>query len=543
MLAAFLPPYPFRGVRAPYLWLYYRLLTKWAGESAMFITGREYIRPVEEWNGRWECAPEMQSRLGYRLPEHAAIDRHEYQWLDESRFEQWLAAAGHNPIAAFRYFLTERDNDFEQELRRLLAKASAPVEALVSICNVPSLEAVCAELGIPVVHVELGALRAPLFWETSYVDFQGVNGHTESAGRYEAFDKWDLPLARTDLFQFFARTWRPVPPDAQPDHELGVVLQVEDDSNLVAFSNGMDNIGLLTVATNDVAPLGECPLVRAHPGSSFGIRTGRFHVDESPSSPLFIQRCRRILTINSSVGLEAVLLDKPVQVFGESSFDFILSASDEAEVISRLAFYLLAYLVPFPLQLDPEYLRFRIARPAEELIILRHLEKYLELMHLDAKMFAGSPVAERVALSVLFANQSKTFEEALAKRDGQISALRQALSEQDGHTSALTRTLSDREGQIASLTQAVLEREGQLSALTHTLSEHVGQIFALAQVVSERDEQFSVMTQAVSERDERVSALTHAMTERDEKIEALLSSSSWRMTKAWRFFGRLLRGA
>ncbi|MGU5690888.1 GT99 family glycosyltransferase N-terminal domain-containing protein [Aeromonas caviae] len=41
MLAAFLPPYPFRSVPAPYLWCYYRLLCEWATESCMFITGRD----------------------------------------------------------------------------------------------------------------------------------------------------------------------------------------------------------------------------------------------------------------------------------------------------------------------------------------------------------------------------------------------------------------------------------------------------------------------------------------------------------------------
>ncbi|MFM0349766.1 GT99 family glycosyltransferase N-terminal domain-containing protein [Paraburkholderia sp. RL17-347-BIC-D] len=515
MLAAFLPPYPFRGVRAPYLWLYYRLLTEWAGESALFITGRDYVRPSQEWKNRWECDPDMQSRLGYSLPDDPLLPDHHYAWLDESRFEQWVTAAGQNPIAAFRRFLTERDSEFEQELRRLLAAAPAPVEAIATICNVPALEAVCADLAIPVIHVELGALRGPIFWETSYLDFQGVNGDTESASRYDAFEGWSLSLARSDLLRFFTRAWSFLQSDdRQPDHELGTVLQVEDDSNLVAFGNGMDNIGLLTIATQQMAGDGECPLVRPHPGSSFSIRSGRFDVDDSPNSLSFIQRCQRIMTINSSVGLEAILLNKPVNVFGESSFNFILAARDERELIRRLGFYLFAYLVPFSLQLAPEYLRFRLSKPAEESIVLYHLDEYLKQRNLDTKMFADSSGAERVELSVLIANQAKVYEEALAERAGQISTMTQALAERDGQLSALTQAMSECDGQLSALMQAVSERDGQLSALT----------------------------QALAERDGQLSVLTHAVSERDKKIEALLSSTSWRMTKIVRFFGRLLRG-
>ncbi len=86
MLAAFLPPYPFRTQSAPYLWCYYRLLCEWADEPALFITGRDYVCSPPDWEDRWECDPAVQSRLGYYLPDDAMPAQHHYAWLNETRF-------------------------------------------------------------------------------------------------------------------------------------------------------------------------------------------------------------------------------------------------------------------------------------------------------------------------------------------------------------------------------------------------------------------------------------------------------------------------
>ncbi|MGL4756949.1 MAG: GT99 family glycosyltransferase N-terminal domain-containing protein, partial [Aeromonadaceae bacterium] len=352
MLAAFLPPYPFRAQVAPYLWCYYRLLGEWADESAFFITGRDYVRAACDWDGRWECDPAVQARLGYSLPVNAQPEQHHYAWLDENRFDDWLNKLNGNPIEAFRRFLCERDAAFERELEALLDAAPAQLEAIVTICNVASLEAVCATRGIPVIHIELGPLRGPLYRETGYVDFRGVNGNSESAQRYSLCHDWQWSITTRELLQFFLthpETYQELP--TQTAYECGVVLQVEDDSNLVAYGNGMSNLALLAAARQKVAA--DDLLVRAHPGSSFTLKTAQVCLDNSPNSLYFVALCRQIFTINSSVGLEALLLDKPLKVCGDNSYNFILEAHDEAERLRRLSFYLFGYLVPFSLQLKP----------------------------------------------------------------------------------------------------------------------------------------------------------------------------------------------
>ena len=69
MIAAFLLPFPLRGYRAPYLWVYYRLLSSF-GERMLFVASEDYTRAPEYWQAqnRWEMQPGNAQRLHYQVP-------------------------------------------------------------------------------------------------------------------------------------------------------------------------------------------------------------------------------------------------------------------------------------------------------------------------------------------------------------------------------------------------------------------------------------------------------------------------------------------
>ncbi|MCR3958680.1 glycosyltransferase family 25 protein [Aeromonas veronii] len=500
MLAAFLPPYPFRAQVAPYLWCYYRLLGEWADESAFFITGRDYVRAACDWDGRWECDPAVQARLGYSLPVNAQPEQHHYAWLDENRFDDWLNKLNGNPIEAFRRFLCERDAAFERELEALLDAAPAQLEAIVTICNVASLEAVCATRGIPVIHIELGPLRGPLYRETGYVDFRGVNGNSESAQRYSLCHDWQWSITTRELLQFFLthpETYQELP--TQTAYECGVVLQVEDDSNLVAYGNGMSNLALLAAARQKVAA--DDLLVRAHPGSSFTLKTAQVCLDNSPNSLYFVALCRQILTINSSVGLEALLLDKPLKVCGDNSYNFILEAHDDAERLRRLSFYLFGYLVPFSLQLKPAYLRFRLGQPEQHDIILCHVSEYMQQDHLDPKIFDGLPSSVQAAVSIQFANLA---------REHQVDArVWQARNTEQ------TTYIAE---QAALHARQVADYEVEISRQHQEYLASIESLHKQAKIAADR------------------------VTIIEQQMQRIMNSLSWRITMPLRIVGRLLRG-
>lgn len=374
MIAAFLLPFPLRGAPAPYLWVYYRLLSSF-DERMLFIASEDYTRDPQCWQDeqRWELLPGNARRLEYRVPTRAEIDRHAYRFVDESVFAALLAECGGNPIAAFRRLLSARVACLDAAFADILAQSDArDIEAILTWCNCPSLEAAAAARGIPVVHLEIGPLRWPHYRPTAYFDFRGVNGNTEAAQRYAASGmRADAGFDVAALRRFFHLADADgVPP---PPYRLGVALQVEDDSNLLAFGRGFDNQSMLAYAQLR-EPDGV--LVRSHPGSLFALKPGWYAVDDSPDSIAFIRRCRKLLTINSSVGLEALLLETPVEVLGDCAHRFVAEATDPRERAARLAFYLFAYLVPMASIFDANYVRFRLSRPMESAIVARHLAVY-----------------------------------------------------------------------------------------------------------------------------------------------------------------------
>ncbi|MGK2953141.1 MAG: GT99 family glycosyltransferase N-terminal domain-containing protein [Thiobacillus sp.] len=375
MIAAFLLPFPLRGNPAPYLWVYYRLLSSF-GERMLFVASEDYTRAPEYWQAknRWEMQPGNAQRLHYQVPTREIMDDHDYGFLSETVYEALLADSGGNPITAFRRLLSERVPCLDAAFAEILSQPFAEgIEAILTWCNCPSLSAAAEEKGIPVVHLEVGPLRWPQYRPTAYFDFGGVNGNTEAGRRY--LDSGFRPGAGVEteaLRRFFSREG--AGKAAEAEFKLGVALQVEDDSNLLAFGHGFDNQSLLVYSHLHRAEGGV--LVRGHPGSLFSLKPGWYQVDDSPDSVAFIRRCERILTINSSVGLEAMLMGKPVEVLGDCAHRFIAEAGDEPERVARLAFYLFAYLVPMDLIYDSSYLRFRLGQPSDYEIALRHLAAY-----------------------------------------------------------------------------------------------------------------------------------------------------------------------
>ncbi len=377
MIAAYLLPYPARGVRAPYLWVFYKLLAV-LRERALFVVGEDYLRDPAGFaaEGRWELNDHTRWVYGFTAPTAETVAGHRVETLPGGLFDGLLAECANNPIEVFRRMLTQRLPALEAAFEAALERGGGTerIEAIVTWHNCPSLSAVAERRGIPVVHLEAGPLRIPLYRPTAYCDFSGVNGNTEAGRRYLSVPARTGPAIDLERLRRFFFLPGDLPPK-DPAGYVGLALQVEDDSNLVAFGNGFDNQAAVVHARlfhgND-GPL----LVRRHPGSLFSIAGYWFTTDTSYDSLEFIQHCKRIVTINSSLGLEALLLGTPATVLGDASYRYVLDADDERERIARLAFFLFAYLVPEQLMFDLDYLRFRLTGPHESAIVARHLAAY-----------------------------------------------------------------------------------------------------------------------------------------------------------------------
>lgn len=491
MFAVFLPPYPFRGVKAPYLWLFLKYL-HCSNEKILFITSPDYVEVIndETQHSRWEFDTASMASLGYSLPDEQSLARHEYLYLDHALYETMLAQHHHDPIKSFTTFLTESISELENELFSLLTKEIIQrVDAFVSICNCPSLEKVARALNKEVIHLEIGPLRAPMYRNTAYLDFTGVNGNTEARARYESCQtEIDITCSMNDLHRYFLEAISL--PSSSENQVAGIVLQVEDDSNIIAYSHNFTNISLISYVRQQHTL--ENILVRAHPGSLFRLRDDIFSIDASANSLEFIQKCHSIYTINSSVGLEALLCEKKTNILGDCSYAFVAEEASGPTRVNAMAFYLFAYLVPFELIFNLEYLRFRLDHPAELDIVRKHLQFYSKMPD------------EREENSHTL---STLINEAISKDITMRTILENSLAENN-------KQLEDLKTQLAA---EITEREKLAAAITK-----------LQQTAD----------LAAKDRDILVSALAV----KQDEVDRMRRSLSWKLTMPVRMSGRISRG-
>lgn len=491
MFAVFLPPYPFRGVKAPYLWLFLKYL-HCSNEKILFITSPDYVEVIndETQHSRWEFDAASMASLGYSIPDEQSLARHEYLYLDHALYETMLAQHHHDPIKSFTTFLTESISELENELFSLLTKEIIQrVDAFVSICNCPSLEKVARALNKEVIHLEIGPLRAPMYRNTAYLDFTGVNGNTEARARYESCQtEIDITCSMNDLHRYFLEAISL--PSSSENQVAGIVLQVEDDSNIIAYSHDFTNISLISYVRQQHAL--KNILVRAHPGSLFRLRDDIFSIDASANSLEFIQKCHSIYTINSSVGLEALLCEKKTNILGDCSYAFVAEEASGPNRVNAMAFYLFAYLVPFELIFNLEYLRFRLDHPAELDIVRKHLQFYSKMPD------------EREENSHTL---STLINEAISKDITMRTILENSLAENN-------KQLEDLKTQLAA---EVTEREKLAAAITK-----------LQQTAD----------LAAKDRDILVSALAV----KQDEVDRMRRSLSWKLTMPVRMSGRISRG-
>lgn len=398
MFVVFLPALNFRGNRSPYLWWFHKLHSA-LGDQAGYICGDEYFRPPEELlaEGRLEASSTLAERYHYRLPEPATLSNLLRADIPVTVWQSIEALYPANPLAAFRHYsLQEAPLLFKAINQALdqLNNTTSPLEAVITCVNCATLTKVCKERGVSLIHIELGPLREPQFLQTAYFDFSGVNGNTEAHSRYLASNyianddsEEDLQLLLCDLLLL-----QKPPKSEEASFELGVCLQIEDDSNIVCYSNGHSSLSLINDARRAIAEKKVSPpvLIRSHPGSHFAIRSlpSGLAIDSAPSSLAFAKRCKRIQTINSGLAVEALLLGRNAVVLGESPFSFCSERLTGQCINPALQFFLMNYAVPWGIAFTPDYIRWRLGHPTEPDIRNRHMKALMneKIRHLEQKI-------------------------------------------------------------------------------------------------------------------------------------------------------------
>ena len=394
----FLYPYDIRNIEAPHIWLLYKQLEKISPENLFcigsndYFNGKQCFKEEKRWEVNWA---EKGWRVSDDITNKYVINKDIFKALESievtpNRVWSSLISEVYPPLVSA----------LESYFEVIIQENS--IDAIYTLCNCASLSQVSKKYNIPIIHIELGALRAPHYINTAYFDFKGVNGNTESKKRYEDCTseenyKNKVPfLGREQLLGFIRRNNNDKAKGLikkitrkirsllkryrSDEYEIGLPLQVEDDSNMLSYSKGFNNIELISYAHKYFSK--EKVLVRKHPGGHAHYKVE--NNDDSLSPYQFLDRCKRIVTINSSMGLEALLNGKPAWITGESPFSFCSSQTinldeyQEAKNLDeRLNFAVFGYLVPFDLLFDLEYINFRLNHPKETDIYLKHFNFWM----------------------------------------------------------------------------------------------------------------------------------------------------------------------
>jgi hypothetical protein len=379
MFVQFVVPFDVRNDPSTYEWVVYHAVSR--------LTDVALLMPSVYWTeadrrkatGSWATLPNTERFFGYNTPSAADFDRLVKLPLSHDLLND-VASRFIGPNLIWAHTIRERIPALEAEIGAAL-EAAGNVEALLLWTNCASAKAAARRLGIPTIHNELGPLRPPFYRSTAYFDFEGVNGDTDATRRWHAFleEAENVPtLARDELQDLFMRE-KPKPLSVvSKTHELGIALQCPDDSNMMSFSNGFTNYE--AVATGQRYFPGST-LVRPHPQRPE--QFGGFAVDwDTTDSPLeFLKRVGSLLTVNSSLGFEAMLAGKPSFVLGDASFktgswDIVSRRPpmSDSEMVRWLNWFAFGYLIPFDRVFDREYYRWRLCQPSETDTYMRNFE-------------------------------------------------------------------------------------------------------------------------------------------------------------------------
>jgi len=380
MFVSFLMPYIDRGQGPIFHWVMTAQLAKFGPEEVIFIADDRYYAQPLDW-GKEQLA----FGVRYRHPHLPEWQQTQKISLPPEVFEE-LDRRSRSMLDAFRTLLTCDYKPLRDALRGIFSRivSRQRPEAVLSWCNVPSLELAAAEFGLPVIHSELGPFREPHYQGTVYFDFDGVNGRTSAARDLVAFKEEVCasagfsPLSLPDLRRLFMNDPDSIESAEAPQFKVGAALQVEDDSNMLAFSNGLNNFELIFAARKGVNPADV--LVRPHPRGYLGYGPHLGVPDDSENSLRFIARCEKIFCTNSSVAFEALLLNTPVRLFGESPAAALscerTAAMSPRDLLIYLNYLFVGYLAPVSVLFDADYCRWRLTFPSRLEIYAHHLELF-----------------------------------------------------------------------------------------------------------------------------------------------------------------------
>lgn len=280
----------------------------------------------------------------------------------------------------------EMEQFFEQAVDRLEKDAGEKIEAFYTLPNQAFLENAARRKQIPVIHFEWGPFRPAMYRKTAYFDFYHVvMGLRE---RYENFiknqeDKQVPMFTRQEILALFLEKdyLQYVYANRQPSYEMGVATGYTTIGEYSAYNM----VSLMEIQSKVAKKFHEDEVCwRMHPEDPQHAQLSVKNRSDHKNTADFILDCKRVLSMSSNVIFEAMMFDRAGYDIGFSHYSFqgnhkIDLLEDKKPDIRFLNFAVFSYFIPYEFLNSPEYIRFRLSRPAETEIYNYHLHYYLNV--------------------------------------------------------------------------------------------------------------------------------------------------------------------
>ena len=331
----------------------------------------------------------MCDKFGFERPTQDDLDNIP-KYIISEEFEQSIINYFPSKLDAWIYLLQNRFEPLEiyleQMINQIVADFNEPIEAFICYCSNASLKYIAAKKGIPIIHNESGPFRLPVYRQkVGYFDFCDVYDCGESEERYQAFlrdtQQKKVPiLSRKEILRIFMTDEyaKEIPlVDTESSFDIGLSINTFN-MGLILRHTHMTDVELDWLARKNF-PVDRI-LRRVHPGHPY---TALNINDDSPSSFHFICKCKRIAAVMSSLLFEAMLIGRIPYAYGNSPFSFMSNhgigdPNDKLVPLEFVNFATFAYLVPWEFISDSEYIRYRLSRPSETDIYMKHYDYYVK---------------------------------------------------------------------------------------------------------------------------------------------------------------------
>ncbi|MDO4189796.1 MAG: hypothetical protein Q4D29_12505 [Lachnospiraceae bacterium] len=373
-------------------------------KCGLVIAQEEYNHDLKFFKnmGRIEC--DFEYGFPARLLTQEDFDSIRIGYIRDAVFDSIVGDKNYNTSQVARYLLFNRCKKLEKELDRIYEEYIAEfpekkIDAFLMFRQYKSVDIWAKKKHIDIIYYDWSTYRHPVYNGFVYIDLRGFLQKTEIKRRYYEFSKIKDKVPIFNGLELLALTLNDkykkniIDYYKKPVYKCGVTMQNEVALEGLASRSTMKNITVIKALKNEYRNEELC--VREDRRDDFKARTvdKSIILDKNEYASQFITDCISVASICSNIAFETKLWGRDAIVASKGLYEFmgnrlynnmILRRNTEDEAM--LSFCTFGFYIPFERLRSINYLKWRLTRPAEEVIYMDNLLYYLRKKGISKKI-------------------------------------------------------------------------------------------------------------------------------------------------------------